>query len=81
MFANETRRLADGRIDYDHYHRRVRHMRRASRRHAARRCLRLIRPLIGAAAVATAFILIPAGAVDCLICGSKPITLVIASHD
>jgi hypothetical protein len=80
MFENEIHRLADGSIDYDHYRRRVRRIRRASRRQAARRCLRVVRPLIGVAAVAVAFILIPQGVGDCIICGAKPLTLIIASH-
>lgn len=79
MTDAQPRRLADGGIDYDYYHRRVRRMRRASRRQAGRRCAQFIRPLIGAVVVA-ASILIPAGIADCIICGSKPLNLVVASH-
>jgi hypothetical protein len=80
MFADRIRRLADGGIDYDHYRRRMYRMRRAARRHAGSRCLRVIRPLIAAAVVAAAIILIPPSLADCVICGARPLPLVIASH-
>jgi anti-sigma factor RsiW len=81
MFANDTHRLADGSIDYDHYHRRARRLRRASRRHSARRWLRVIGPFAGAAALAASFILVPAATFDCCAaCAFKRINRVIASH-
>jgi hypothetical protein len=80
MFDDQTHRLADGSIDYGHYHRRVLRMRRASRRLVARRWLRAINPLIAAAAVAAALILIPPSAADCVICGARPLSLLITSH-
>lgn len=63
-----THRLANGQIDYDHYRRQVRQLRSRSLRMAGRRFGRVVRPLLGAAAVAAALVFVPAGAADCVVC-------------
>ena len=80
MVHVQRRRLADNRIDYDYYHRRLRRIRRVSRLRAGQHCARLVRPVIGAAAIVAAFILIPSGIADCVICGSDPLNFAITSH-
>jgi len=79
MAHAQPRRLADNRIDYDYCHRRLRRMRRVSRLRAGQHCARLLTPIIGAAAIVAAFILIPAGIGDCVICGPDALKIAVTS--
>jgi hypothetical protein len=74
----QPRRLDDGGIDYGHYRRRAQRLRIEARRRAGLQCLQRTRRLIGAAAVAAAFVLIPPGTADCVIGGPTPSSLVVA---